>query len=155
MNFQISGLPLNQFAPLFALSDQELARHDAVRVIADQRPGFPCRVSLQDAEIGERLILLNYEHLAVASPYRSRHAIYVRQSATEASLAVDEVPALLRTRLLSVRAFDKHGMMKDAEVAPGTALEGVIEQLFSNAEVDYLHIHNAKPGCYAAKVNRA
>lgn len=155
MNFQISGLPLNQFAPLFALSDQELARHDALRVIADQRPGFPCRVSLQDAEIGERLILLNYEHLAAASPYRSRHAIFVRESATEAHLAVDEVPAQLRSRLLSVRAYDGRNMMKAAEVSPGTAIERIIEQLFANSDVEYLHIHNAKPGCYAARVDRA
>jgi hypothetical protein len=155
MSFQISGLSLDQFAPLFALSDQELAHHDAVRVIAERRPGFPCRVSLQDAEVGERLILLNYEHLAVASPYRSRHAIYVRESATEANLALDEVPELLRTRLLSVRAFDTQGMMSNAEVAPGTALENVIEQLFADPAVEYLHIHNAKPGCYAARVDRA
>jgi hypothetical protein len=155
MNFQISGLPLNYFAPLFALSDQELASRDAVRVIADQQPGFPCRVSLKDAEIGERVILLNYEHLAVASPYRSRHAIYVRESATEANFAVDAVPEQLRTRLLSVRAFDAQGMMTSAEVAPGTALEDVIEELFSKEAVDYLHIHNAKRGCYAARVNRA
>ena len=155
MNFQISGLPLDRFAPLFALSDEELARHDAVRVTADRAPGFPCRVSLQDAEIGERLILLNYEHLPVSSPYRSRHAIYVRESATEARLEVNEVPAQLRSRLLSLRAFDDRGMMKGAEVAPGTALERVIEQLFSDCGVAYLHIHNAKPGCYAARVDRA
>ncbi|HEY0682450.1 MAG TPA: DUF1203 domain-containing protein [Steroidobacter sp.] len=154
MHFQISGLPLNSFAPLFALSDEELAHHDAVRAIADRSPGFPCRVSLQDAEVGERLILLNYEHLAVASPYRSRHAIYVRESATEAQLGSDEVPAQLRTRLLSVRAFDGRGMMKGAEVTPGTALERVIELLFSTPDVTYLHIHNAKPGCYAARVDR-
>ena len=155
MNFQISGLPLSQFAPLFALSDQELARHDAVRVIADRRSGFPCRVSLQDAEIGERLILLNYEHLAVASPYRARHAIYVREAATEAHLDRDEVPEQLRARLLSVRGFNEHGMMKGAEVTPGTALERVIAQLFAAEDVIYLHIHNAKPGCYAARVDRA
>jgi hypothetical protein len=155
MHFQISGLPLNSFAPLFALSDEELAHHDAVRVIADRSPGFPCRVSLQDAEVGERLILLNYEHLAIASPYRSRHAIYVRESATEAQLGSDEVPAQLRTRLLSVRAFDGRSMMKGAEVTPGTALERVIELLFSTPDVTYLHIHNAKPGCYAARVDRA
>lgn len=155
MNFQISGLPLSSFAPLFGLSDQELARHDAVRVTADKSPGFPCRISLRDAAVGERLLLLNFEHLAVASPYRSRHAIFVRESATEAHLSIDEVPEQLRGRLLSVRAFDANGMMKGAEVAPGTALERVIEQLFSDPAVDYLHIHNAKPGCYAARVDRA
>ena len=155
MSFRISGLPASQFAPLFPLSDEELAHHDAVRVVADQHPGFPCRVSLKDAEIGERLLLLNYEHLPVASPYRSRHAIYVRESATDARLAVDEVPEQLRIRLLSVRAFDARGMMKAAHVTAGTALETIIEQLFADAAVEYLHIHNAKPGCYAARVDRA
>jgi hypothetical protein len=123
-------------------------------MVADKRPGFPCRVSLRDADVGERVILLNYEHLPVDSPYRSRHAIFVSESATDAQLAVDEVPEQLRTRLLSVRAFDKDNMMTDAEVVPGTALERVIESLFSNPAVHYLHIHNAKRGCYAARVDR-
>lgn len=155
MSFQITGLPLNPFSPLFAMSDEELARQGAVRVTADKQPGFPCRVSLQDAAVGEKLILLNYEHLPVASPYRSRHAIYVRESATEAHLEVDEVPHQLRTRLLSVRAFDSQGMMKGAEVAPGTAVENLIEQMFSNPAIAFLHVHNAKPGCYAARIDRA
>ena len=155
MSFQITGLPLNPFSPLFALSDEELARQGAMRVTADERPGFPCRVSLQDAEVGEKLILLNYEHLPVATPYRSRHAIYVRESATEAQLEVDEVPQQMRTRLLSLRAFDSQGMMKAAEVAPGTALEQLIEQMFSNPGIAFLHVHNAKWGCFAARVDRA
>lgn len=155
MSFQITGLPLRQFSPLFSLSDEELARQGAMRVTADERPGFPCRVSLQDAEVGEKLILLNYEHLPVATPYRSCHAIYVRESATEAQLEVDEVPHQLRTRLLSLRAFDAQGMMKAAEVAPGTAIEKLIEQMFSSPGIAFLHVHNAKPGCYAARVVRA
>ncbi|WP_129776855.1 DUF1203 domain-containing protein [Peristeroidobacter soli] len=155
MSFQITGLPLSQFSALFAMSEAELARQGAVRVTADERPGFPCRVSLQDAEVGEKLLLLNYEHLPVATPYRSRHAIYVRESAAEAHLEVDEVPQLLRPRLLSLRAFDSQGMMKAAEVAPGTAIENLIEQLFSNPAVAYLHVHNAKWGCFAARVDRA
>lgn len=155
MSFQVTGLPLEPFSSLFALSDEELARQGAMRVTADERPGFPCRVSLQDAAVGEKLMLLNYEHLPVATPYRSRHAIYVRESATEARLAVGEVPQQLRTRLLSVRAFDSAGMMKAAEVAPGTAIENVIEQLLADPAVAFLHVHNAKWGCYAARVDRA
>lgn len=155
MSFQITGLPLSQFSPLFSMSDEALARRGAVRVTADERPGFPCLVSLQDAEVGEKLILLNYEHLPVATPYRSRHAIYVRESATEAHLAVDEVPHQMRPRLLSLRAFDERGMMKAADVAPGTAIEKLIEQMFANPDIAFLHVHNAKWGCYAARVDRA
>ena len=155
MSFRISGLPLDQFSPLFALSNDELARHGAVRKIADERPGFPCRVSLQDAAVGESLILLNYEHLPVASPYRSSHAIYVREAGQEAMLAVDEVPELLRIRLLSLRAFDRDGMMRAADVVHGSAVEPLIEQMLADHKVEYLHVHNAKPGCYAARVERA
>lgn len=155
MTFRITGLPLSQFAPLFSLSDEQLAARDAVRVKADGRTVFPCRVSLQDAKSGESLILLNYEHLAVASPYRSRHAIYVREGADEATLDIDEVPALLRSRVLSLRAFDAKGMMRGADVMPGTAIENTIDDMLASTSVEYLHIHYAKPGCYAARVDRA
>ena len=154
MSFHITGLPLKQFTPLFPLSDQQLAARDAVRVVADDRSGFPCRVSLQDAKPGESLILVNYEHLPVASPYRSRHAIYIREAASEAALDINEVPALLRSRLLSLRAFDGKGMMQAADVVPGTGVESGIEKMFAHAAVEYLHIHYAKPGCYAARVDR-
>ena len=154
MDFQITGLPLAEFQPLFALSDAELAQRNIVRRIADERPGYPCRVSLRDADYGERVLLLNYEHLSVASPYRSRHAIYVRENATEAQLAVNEVPEVLAVRLLSIRAFDEAGMMSAADVVPGRDAVPVIERMLGNENVAYLHVHNAKPGCFAARVDR-
>ena len=155
MSFQISGLPVAPFAPLFGLSDADLAKHAIVRHTADKSPGFPCRVSLRDAEPGETLLLLNYEHLAVASPYRSSHAIYVLEHAEEARVAVNEVPEVLRRRLLSLRAFDKQGMMLDADVADGRDIEPLIERMLELRDVEYLHVHNAKPGCFAARVDRA
>jgi hypothetical protein len=100
-------------------------------------------------------MLLNYEHLSVASPYRSRHAIFVRENAIEAQLKVDEVPEVLRTRLLSLRAFDGAGMMIDAEVIQGCELAVAIEQMFDSQHITYLHAHNAKAGCFAARVERA
>jgi Protein of unknown function (DUF1203) len=154
MSFQISGLPVAQFAPLFGLSDAELAKQNIVRHTANQSPGFPCRVSLEDAEPGETLLLLNYEHLDVASPYRSRYAIYVRENAKEAHVVVNEVPQVLRRRLLSLRAFDQAGMLLDADVVDGSDIESLIERIFSNPAVKYIHVHNAKPGCFAARVDR-
>jgi hypothetical protein len=65
------------------------------------------------------------------------------------------VPDQLRRRLLSVRGFDEQGMLRDADVAQGTALEPLIERLFADPIVAYLHIHMARPGCYAARVDRA
>jgi hypothetical protein len=155
MSFRITGLPLARFAPLLGRPDAELARHDALRMRVDRRPGFPCRVSLQDAEPGETVLLVNYEHLAVATPYRSRHAIFVRENAEEAHPEIDEIPESLRIRLLSLRAFDRAGMLRDADVVQGTDLASAIERMLEPPEVAYLHLHNAKPGCFAARIDRA
>jgi Protein of unknown function (DUF1203) len=155
MNFQITGLPGATFAPLFALSDAELATLNAVRVVADKNAGYPCRVSLRDAEPGETLLLLNYEHLAVATPYRSRYAIFVRENAVDARLELGEIPEVLQTRLLSLRAFDRAGMMVDADVMQGSELAPAITRMLDKSAVAYLHVHNAKPGCFAARVDRA
>jgi hypothetical protein len=156
MNFQVSGLPLAPFSRFFGLSDAQLASHHIVRHRADQAPGFPCRVSLRDADVGDTLLLLNYEHLDVATPYRSSYAIYVREFAEEARVDINEVPQVLRRRLLSLRGFNEQGMLVDADVVDGSGIEGVIHRMFGEERnrVDYIHVHNAKPGCFAARVDR-
>jgi hypothetical protein len=154
MSFRITGLPVETFARLFALSDQELADRKAVRRIVDEPNAFPCRISLTDAEPGETVVLTHFEHHAVDSPFRASFAIYVREG-EETFDAVDEVPEQLRRRLLSVRAFDRAGMLVNADVVEGMALEGAIDSLFADPRASYLHVHFAKPGCYAAKVVRA
>jgi Protein of unknown function (DUF1203) len=154
MDFKITGLPAATFRSLFTLSEAELAARSAARMVADRRPGFPCRVSLRDADPGETVLLLNFEHLSVASPYRSRHAIFVRENAAEACLEVNEVPEVLRTRLLSLRAFDSAGIMIDADVMQGRDLTPAINLMLNLPEVQYLHVHNAKPGCFAARIDR-
>jgi hypothetical protein len=154
MSFRITGLPAETFAPLFALSDEELAARGAVRRIADDhRPGSPCRVSLTDAEPGDELILVNYEHHPVASPYRMRFAIFVRKG-EETFDTIDRVPEQLRIRTLAVRAFDEEAMMVGRELVDGRELEVAIERLFTNPKAAYLHIHFAAPGCYAARIDR-
>lgn len=155
MSFQIHALPRDTFAPLFALSDDALRVRDIRRVVADGRPVYPCRVSLQDATEGERLLLLPHAHHVVDTPYRASGPVYVREAAAEATPDIDEVPALLRTRLLSLRAYDARGMMVWADVRPGTELEAGLDELFALERTAYIHLHYAKPGCYACRVVRA
>jgi uncharacterized protein DUF1203 len=154
MSFRISGLPAEHFAHMFALSDEELATLGSVRKVADARtPGYPCRVSLTDSCPGDELLLVNYEHHAVDSPYRMRFAIYVRKGEKTYD-AVDEIPQQLRIRNLAVRSFNARGMMLSWELVEGTKLEAAIDGLFGNSEAAYLHVHFAAPGCYAARVTR-
>ena len=152
--FVLRGLDPAPFAPLFALDDEALAALDARRVVATNKPGFPCRVSLEDAEPGETLILANFEHLPVASPFRSRHAVYVREGARDPAEYRDTLPEQFRTRMLSLRAFDEAGMMVEADLADGADAEGTIERMLADARVAYLHAHFARPGCFAARIDR-
>jgi hypothetical protein len=155
MSFKVSALPHGQFSELFGQDDATLRRMGVEPAIADSTPGFPCRVSLRDAEPGERVLLLNYEHQPAATPFRSSYAVYVIDGAEEARPKVSEVPALFRSRLMSVRAFSEDGHLVGADVATGDAIAPLFETLLSDPRVSYLHAHYAKPGCYAARVDRA
>src|SRR5690349_1848223 len=123
MSYIVTGLPLDEFRPLFGLPDAALAERGVLRYAVDSHPGFPCRVTLDDAQPGETVLLLNYEHQAADTPFRARHAIFVNEQAAEARRYVDEVPpALARRPHISLRAFDTAGMMLDGIVAPGSDL---------------------------------
>jgi len=152
---QFSALPMEKFAPLFALSDAELAARGMRRVVADSNPGFPCRVSLVDAQPGETLILLNFLHHDVAGPYCASGPIYVREHATPPALAAGELPEVVRHRLLSLRGYDATGMLLEADVVEGSGLAARAASLFTDPELAYIHVHNAKPGCYSCRIDRA
>jgi len=154
MSFRVLGLSPDQFRPLFAMPDDQLHQLGARRVIADD-PLMPCRVSMEHAELGEELLLLNFEHQPANTPYRATHAIYVRKVAHKAFEAIDAVPEVLASRLLAVRAFDAQHMMIDAEVCEGTQAGEMFEQLLANPQASYLQVHNARRGCYAGRVERA
>lgn len=156
MSFVISGLPVDEFRPLFDLSDAELAERGILRRIADADRGFPCRLSIEDARQGDTVLLLNYEHQPAKTPFRASHAIYVNERIVQTARYVDEVaPALAVREHISLRAFSDEGMMLDADVARGSDLTPAIERLLGGAGVAYLHAHYAGMGCYAARIDRA
>jgi len=149
MSFRILGLPAENFTHLFDLSDVDLAAQGGVRRIVDGN--YPCRVSLTDSQPGEELLLINYEHHPVESPYRMRFAIFVREG-DQTYDKVNEVPEQLRNRILAVRSFDTNAMMVDNRLVDGNEIEPVLAKMLAPSNVDYLHIHFAAAGCYAAKV---
>lgn len=155
MAFRITGLSPEPFRPLFGLTDQELASRGIRRYIVDSKPGFPDRIEMKDAELGQSVLLLNHVCQPAKTPYRASHAIFIREWATQAYDAVDQVPESMRIRLLSLRAFTDDGMLLDADVADGTAIEPVVNRMFANPKVSYIHVHNAKQGCYSGRIDRA
>jgi hypothetical protein len=154
MPFQIQACDPALFADYFRMSDDALAKLNVHRIIVTSKPSTPCRVSLADADVGETVLLLNFEHQPARSPFRSSHAIFVRAQAAQALPAVGEVPEVLLSRLISVRSFDQADMMIDADVVPGVGTAKAIELAFCDPSVAYIHLHYAKQGCFAASVRR-
>jgi hypothetical protein len=154
MSFRIAGLDPTPFLSLYGLGDEALARRGAVRVTADSTPGFPDRIELRDAEPGETLLLLNFAHQPAETPYRASHAIFVREGAEAAFEGWGDLPAALRIRPLSLRAFDERHMMADAILAAPGRAEAAIETLLGRADVAYIQAHYATRGCYAARIDR-
>ena len=153
MPFRVLGLSPDHFRPLFSLCDAELHTCGARRVFADD-PVMPCRVSLAHAQIGEELLLLNYQHQPANLPFRATHAIYVGKVAAVAYDEIDVIAPVLATRLLAVRAFDCQHMMIDADVCDGSKVAALFEKMLTNHNTQYLQVHNARRGCYAARVER-
>lgn len=154
MSFIVSGLPAEEFTPLFDLSDDELKSRGIIRKTADATPGFPCRVTLEDALPGETVLLLNHESHKAETPYRSSYAIYVRETAQEAKSFVDELPPVFANRPISLRIFDKNGMLIGADIDVSGDLRMKIESAFKNPDAAYIHAHNAMHGCFAAEIRR-
>ena len=153
-SYRVKGLDPAPFKPLFGLSDEELAERGIVRMSVDS-PTFPCRISLTDRAIGEKVLLLNHVSHDVANPYRASHAIFVTEGESQAAEYVDEVPPVFEKRVLSLRGFDADGMMAEAMLTqPGEADAG-IRKLFANPEIQTIHAHNATRGCFAARIERA
>jgi hypothetical protein len=154
MTYRITGIDPTPYRHLYGLSDEELADRGIVRMMVTAKPSFPCRVSLIDREIGESVLLLNHVSHNAGNPYRASHAIFVTEGVDQAAEYVDEVPPVFCPRVMSLRAFDKEGMMADALLAqPGEADEA-IRKLFENPDVETIHAHNATRGCFAAKIER-
>jgi hypothetical protein len=154
-DFQFVALPIESFTHLFSMDDEELTSRGARRVTVDDSPGYPCRVSLMDAPVGERVILTPFQHHEVNSPYQSAGPIFIREVAQTAKSKVNEIPVMFYHRLLSVRAYDEAAMMKAARVVEGRVLQETFRDVFTNSDIAYLHVHNAAPGCFNCMVKRA
>ena len=114
--FIMKALLAEEFESLFEANDEELARRNATWLNVDSNPGYPCRVTLSDAEVGERVLAIAFDHHDVASPYKSAGPILIRDNAVTRKLDVNEVPEMFHHRLLSIRGYDFDHMMTEAKL---------------------------------------
>lgn len=122
--------------------------------VADAVPGYPCRQCLQDADIGDELILVSHDPFLGSSPYQSASPIFLHRQTCSAPKD-DQLPLQLTRRQLSVRSFDADEMMLDAAVIDGTRLDETLIRFFGDDQAQRVRVHNAERGCWATDVERA
>lgn len=154
MSFLISGLDPQLFQDLFELDAAGLDRAGAQCMRVGEKPGAPCRITLEDADIGEEVLLLSYEHQPARTAYRQQGPIFVRRAGRKCE-RFGSVPPALAVRPLSLRGYDSAGAMIEADLVEGAHAAALIERFFANAQVAYIHAHYARRGCYAARIDRA
>lgn len=153
-DFKIKAIE-EDFNYMFALSEAELNKLGAVKMVVDRFPGFPCRASLEDAQMDEEIMLLSYAHHQTNSPYRSLGPVFIRKDFQKPQLKTNEIPEIIKNRFLSLRCYDKSGMIVEAITCEGSDVKEKLEQFFENPVISYIHIHNAKYGCYFCVAERA
>jgi hypothetical protein len=98
---------------------------------------------------------MSYAHQPAASPYRASGPIFVRRDAQPCTLPPGVVPPYVTRRLISLRAYDGHDLMVDGQVVEGPDVATALVALFDRPDVAYVHLHNAKRGCYSCAAGRA
>jgi len=153
INFKISAIE-NIYNPLFKLTSEELSERNIVKMLVDEKPGYPCRVTLEDAEIGEEVLLLPLEHHKTTSPYKASGPVFIRKNAVKVDLAINEIPKMLFKRQQTLRLYDTNGMMIAAKSPSADEIRKEIETLFKNPKAKYIQVHNTNPGCYNCQVHK-
>jgi hypothetical protein len=119
-------------------------------------PGWPCRQCLRDIEVGDDALLVSYDPFddGSTSAYRTPSPIFLHRRSCATATPTDVPPPQLTGRVLSVRAFDAADRMIHAHVVGGASVGATLAEVFADADVTHAHVHNAGPGCFAAKVTR-
>lgn len=154
MGFKISGLNAEPFIHLFKQDEDYLKRHGALRIKVDSHPGYPDRISLRDIPVGETALLLNHTYQPAYTPYHGSHAIYLWEGCNDQGIYINKIPESIVARLLSLRAFGENHLMLQADICEGADTEMLLKLFFDDPSVSYIHIHNAKQGCYACLAER-
>jgi hypothetical protein len=116
----------------------------------------PCRRCLRNAEVGDELMLAPYDPFTVRSPYAGKGPVFVHAQGCEPfRSAPGAVSEQVSGRLLSIRAYDGDAMMTEAGVLEGERFTERVSALLEDAQVEFLHVHFAGPGCFAFRVDRA
>jgi hypothetical protein len=99
------------------------------------------------------MTLMSYNPFRGESPYSAPGPVFVHAAGC-VEFSGDRLPEQLRRRLLAVRAYDADHFMLESDIVDGDELEALVGRMFTNGRVAYVHVHFAKAGCFAVRIDR-
>ncbi|HEY8144807.1 MAG TPA: DUF1203 domain-containing protein [Kofleriaceae bacterium] len=151
--FEIFPLPAAVAARIRQVRADDFGNRDLAPDAGDA--GRPCRACLEDSRAGEAMLLFSYSPFSQPRPYRSVGPIFIHAHACAPPRDRSVVPDQLRRRLLALRSYDREDRMLEADIVAGTELEPALERLLADPAASVVHVHNARPGCFACAIRRA
>lgn len=137
----------------FVLRGADVDTTGGRRVLVTEAGTTPCRRCLTDVAPGEEAVLVSYDPFRVDSPYRGAGPVFVHAEPCP-RYEGSQIPTQQRRRLLSVRSYDAGALLLDADVVDGAELEPLLDRLLDDPQAAFVHVHNARPGCFAVRVDR-
>jgi hypothetical protein len=132
----------------------DFGHHLSVSVATENDTG-PCRSCLRVFLPGESRILFSYAPNQYDHPYNEIGPIYIHEQECQPYTEHDAFPVELRTRQpITLRCYASGGMMIDGELVGQRPVEEVIEKMFENPRIKYIHARTASVGCYIARIER-
>jgi hypothetical protein len=111
---------------------------------------------LHIAQPGEQIILIAYRPFDEASAYAETGPVFVHAQACDGYAHPDMYPDDFRGRQQVFRCYDASGNILGGHLAgPTEDVETVIEELFADQTVEYIHTRNVVFGCYMLELRRA
>jgi hypothetical protein len=130
--------------------------HAGLRPIrVDESPGYPCRVCLREAAVGDEVFLIAHRASPVEHPHSVVGPVYVHAHACVPWAAAGSLPPIVSTRSMALRAYDAAGDLVACDLAEGPQLDAAIARLFEDSRAAAVHLHFARAGCFACRLERS
>jgi len=123
-------------------------------VTIDSNPGYPCRLSLEDARKGEEVYLFSHSPFTGANAYRETGPVFIRKNAVPAALGVNELPEIALARSIVVRAYNSAGTMLAATPVETAEISATIQDLLDDESVECVHLRATASGCFLCSARR-
>ncbi len=152
-SFRVMGIPTETAEEVRAtLKAPRYAFPAHVELSTDQAPCRHCLRLTKPEE--DRRILFTYDCFDGLEQLPLPGPVYIHAESCERYQENAGYPEELRNRKITFNAYGEGRWLLGQRYVEDGSVEKVIEELFANADVRYLHVRSTPAGCYTFRIER-